>query len=269
MKKAVCFCLSALLCLALSACGTAGAETKTPSSPAAAAEAAPGPASWEEECTEEEAFSARAAYSATLEILLNTGVLPDGTGLGTFYPPAWDKSAMAKNQFAVCDVDRDGREELILLYNTSTMADMRGYVLAWDAEAEELRTQLHDFPDFTFYESGAAEAGWSHNQGKGGRFWPYNLYRYDAYTDSYVEVGAVDAWDKSLGLQGYPDALDTSGSGFVYYICTNGSFSWDDPLDESVYLAWRYPYVQNSAELEINYLPLTEENIRSLITPAG
>ena len=119
---------------------------------------------------------------------------------------------MAQNQFAVWDVDGDGREELILLYTTT--AGERGFVFDWDEASGELRTQLEEFPLLTFYENGAVMAGWSHNQGKGGDFWPYFLYQYLPETDGYQQVGAVDAWDRALGIEGYPDQVDRSGTGF-------------------------------------------------------
>lgn len=146
-----------------------------------------------------------------------------------------------KNRFSVCDVDGDGREELILLYTTTIVAGERGFVYDWDEATGELRKQLEEFPLLTFYDNGAVMAGWSHNQGNGGSFWPYFLYQYLPETDSYQQVGAVDAWDKALGLEGYPDEVDASKTGFVYYITTEGDITWDHPVDASQYQAWLAP----------------------------
>ncbi len=96
----------------------------------------------------------------------------------------------------------------------------------WDEGSGELRTQLEEFPLLTFYENGAVMAGWSHNQGKGGDFWPYFLYQYLPETDGYQQVGAVDAWDRALGIEGYPDQVDRSGTGFVYYIYGDLAAEW-------------------------------------------
>ena len=182
---------------------------------------------------------------------------------------------MAQNRFSVCDVDGDGREELILLYTTTIVAGERGFVYDWDEATGELRKQLEEFPLLTFYDNGAVMAGWSHNQGNGGSFWPYFLYQYLPETDSYQQVGAVDAWDKALGLEGYPDEVDASKTGFVYYITTEGDITWDHPVDASQYQAWLAPYLGEARELSIPYVELTAENgfrltpeqLKAAITP--
>jgi hypothetical protein len=49
--------------------------------------------------------------------LLDHNILPDGTDYSNGYIGSIeDRERMAQNQFAVWDVDGDGREELILLY---------------------------------------------------------------------------------------------------------------------------------------------------------
>ena len=203
----------------------------------------------------EENAAASAAFSAALETLLEDHVLPDGTAA---------EGDLSADRFAVCDVDGDGAEELILLHEADIMAGQTAYVWGWNEESGALYVQLTEFPDLTFYESGAVQAGWSHNQGKGGSFWPYTLYRYDAYRDLYTEVGSVDAWDQSQFPEDYPAASDPSGSGFVYYITTCGAFSWDDPVDASIYLGWRYPYVRDGRTLAPEYLPLDAEHVHLL-----
>ena len=216
----------------------------------------------------EENAPARAAYGAALNKLLDTGVLPDGTGdSGGYIGSIREREAMAENQFSVWDVDGDGREELILLYTTTIVAGERGFVYDWDEATGELRKQLEEFPLLTFYDNGAVMAGWSHNQGKGGSFWPYFLYQYLPESDSYQQVGAVDAWDKALGLEGYPDEVDASKTGFVYYITTEGDITWDHPVDASQYQAWLAPYLGEARELSIPYVELTAEQIQMLQTP--
>lgn len=251
------------LTLALTACGGgAGVPSSPPTEPATAATPAPVPEPVVLEMgpfTEANA-GARRAYAAALERVVRELVLPDGSDYsGGEYPN------MEENQFAVCDVDGDGEEELILLYTTTMTAGHRGYVCSWEEETGELDIQLMDYPLFTFYESGAVQGGWSHNQGKGGSFWPYDLYRYDASLDAYVDVGSVDAWDASLISEGYPADADVSGSGFVYYIETDSSIDWEEPLDASIYEAWRYVYVRDGREIQPEYLALTEENIQRLL----
>lgn len=204
--------------------------------------------------------NARQAYASALERMLQEHILPDGTSMGLA-----SEYDMADNRFSICDVDGDGAEELILLYNSIMVAGMRGYVFSWNGETGELGVQLETSPKLTFYESGAVQSDTLHNQQLAGRdFWPYSLYRYDAYLDTYMDVGFVHAWGKEALPNGYPEQADKSGTGFVYYIATNGGDS-DEPLDASIYEAWRYVYVRDSAEIQLEYQALTEENIQALL----
>ena len=142
---------------------------------------------------------ARTAYGAALNKLLDTGVLPDGTGdSGGYTGSIEDRERMAQNRFSVCDVDGDGREELILLYTTTITAGERGFVYCLGGGRQV--GSFASWRPIPFSPSIRAvrwRAGWSHNQGKGGSFWPYDLYRYDSFLDVYVDVGSVDAWDES------------------------------------------------------------------------
>ena len=202
----------------------------------------------------------REAFAAVLERLLQEHILPDGTALGLL--EGYD---MADNRFAVCDVDGDGERELILIYESTMVAGRRGYVFSWNGETGEVGVQLETSPELTFYESGAVQSDSQHNQQLISRdFWPYDLYRYDGNLDTYVDVGSVHAWGKEALHNGYPEEADKSGTGFVYYIAANGG-DGDEPLDASVYEAWRYVYVRDSQEIQLEYLALTEENIRSIL----
>lgn len=240
--------------LLTSACGQAPEAAGDPA--ADAPEETPEAVSMELAPATAENADARAAFADALEGILEDHVLPDGTALA--------EGDLSADRFAVCDVDGDGGEELIWLHESDSMAGQAAYVWGWAEDAGTLNVQLTEFPDLTFYQSGAVQAGWSHNQGKGGGFWPYTLYRYDGYRDCYTEAGSVDAWDRSQFPEDYPAASDTSGSGFVYYISTCGDFSWDDPVDEAIYQGWRYPYVRGGVTLAPEYLPLDAGHIALL-----
>lgn len=205
---------------------------------------------WDSEGTHDR--DTRRLYAATLRNLLYGGIRPDGTTA--------DFPAGASSQFAVCDVDGDGREELVLLLSSGTMADMAGYILD-DADGT-IRVRLEAFPDFAFYSNGAVKALWSHNQGLG-EMWPYDLYEYHPDTDSYEQVGTVDSWNKRNREEDFPDDVDTGGAGVVYYVNTD-RYSGGRPIDQEAYLAWLEPYLGGAAEQSIPYQPLTEENIAAL-----
>lgn len=199
-------------------------------------------------------MAAQKVYAAALRNLLYSGILPDGTSV---VYPAGDSS-----QFTISDVDGDGMEELVLLYNTGVTAGMRGYIIGYDAENEIIHIELAEFPDFRFYSNGAVKALWSHNQGDG-EMWPYELYEYRPDTDSYEWVGTVDSWNKSYREKGFPDDVDTSGTGVVYYVNVD-RYSGGQPISEEDYLAWMKPYLNGASELSITYQPLSEENIATV-----
>ena len=205
-----------------------------------------------------------AAYAAALEEIYTNHTFPGGKDFG--YDEFYD---MSENKFAIYDIDSDGKKELIVLYTTTYMAGMTGTVYAYDSASGTLREELQEFPSLTFYDNGAVEAEWSHNQGLAGDFWPYTVYNYNPGTDTYEQTAMVDAWDKSLREEDYegnpfPDDIDADGDGLVYYIMPGGTYEKNTPVDFDAYTKWRESSIGQAQPLEIPYLELTEENIKKL-----
>lgn len=194
-------------------------------------------------------------YAAILKNLLYSNVLPDGTASGL---------QGGSSQFAVCDVDGDGKEELVLLYDPGVTAGMAGYVIGYDRESGTTHIQLAEYPMFEFLANGNLKALDSHNQ-TDGDMWPYSLYRYLPKDDSYEYVGHVHAADRKRlekHPEEYPAEVDISGTGTVYYVSEDG---WGTvPIDEADYLAWLAENRGDCGMLEISYLPLTEEAVLSM-----
>lgn len=207
----------------------------------------------------------RTAFADALDTLLNYHTFPDGT----LYDPF--EGDMSLDSFAVQDVDRDGQQELLLSCSNTYMAGMCIYVLAYDDESGSLRTQLLEFPALTFYDNGVVRANASHNQGMGGDFWPYSLYRYNAQTDSYEMIAMVDAWDRSFGETNpfyndmpYPADVDVSDIGFVYYIMPPRSTDYSHPVDQSDYQTWLDSQLDGGQEQSIAWQNFTAANIQAL-----
>lgn len=216
----------------------------------------------------DEKTAMRNAFADALEKLIENHTLPDGTDLGFN-----EGDDMANNQFSVFDIDQDGKEELIIMYGTTYSAGMVGTVLAYDGDTGKLKTELLEYPLLTFYDNGAVQAEWSHNQGLGGNFWPYTVYQYDSATDTYVSVGSVDAWDNNFAetdSQGnpYPSEVDNSDIGFVYYIRTAGQTDTPEPVDLIDFKEWFNTYIGVAGIIDIPYMDLKEDNI-SLIRDAS
>ena len=236
-------------------------EEPDPSLPEAEEPEIPGSAA---PSTPSSAAPMRVAYAAALEDLAQNHLLPSGQDCGFI-----DGCDISANQFAVYDLDADGREELLILYTSTYTAGMTGAVYDYDRETGLLREQFCQFPLLTFYDNGMVRADWSHNQGAAGdALWPYTLWRWDPETDSYSAVGMVDAWDKSLHEvydgRDFPDEADLDGDGVVYYLMEYGDYSLESPVDGEQYGQWRDSFLDGAAELELPLLNLTAENIAAL-----
>ncbi len=241
MKKCILFILVIGLCTALAAC------TKNQAT---------------EDEKKEEVSNTRNAYYTALEEMIKNHTLPDGVSFEVN-----PQNPVGGNKFSIYDVDQDGKEELILMYNDTYSAEMKGYVFAYDAKEKELKTEFSEFPSLTFYDNGVIKVEWSHNQGLAGdQFWPYTLYRYDSASERYQLIGMVDAWDKSFSERDsqnnpFPSGADTSSTGVVYYIMKDETYDNTHPVDVSEYKNWLDKQIGSAAELPIQYLDLTEENL--------
>ena len=212
--------------------------------------------------------SAREAYAALLTDLVQDGLSPEGGTLDVDLSYL-DEVDPPLNSFTVSDVDGDGQEELILLIIGEMHAGYRGYVLSYDPASGAVGIALSGYPSLTFYGTGAVTEDWSYNQGLGGRFWPYTIYTYDAQTDTYRTEGWVDAWDRQIwennpDFAPFPDELDTSGTGFLYFITDARTGEETGPVDASVYEAWRDQYLDVDGVLPLTWHALSEENIQAL-----
>lgn len=214
------------------------------------------------------------AYREALENVLYDKIFPDGAECGV--PGTEDGPG---NYFAVFDIDGDGREELLIQYTTASMAGMREAVYDYDAETGTMREELSEFPLVTYYENGAVEVGWSHNQGlnafSSDEFWPYNLYRYDSAADTYVILGMVDAWDRAVSEKNYagesfPDEADEDGDGILYSVMGNMDTleaydALDTMVDGPALAELQEDYRGGGAQITVPWQALTAENIHGAL----
>lgn len=256
--------LSGLLLGNLSACSAPNRGIYT-SPPGTAAD--PDPAAG----TESVSGDALSAYAAVLRQVRDTQTLPDGTELECLWDgDDIDLVSLEMNDFALFDVDGDGREELVLNWVNAGIANMMELVYGYDAASGAVREELREFPGVVFYDNGTAEAPWSHNQGNAGSsLWPYSVYQYSAETDSYAMTGAADAWDESYReTDAFPKDVDADGDGVVYFLLSADANQWSDgygsPVDGPDYKNWRGFCFGESRALKLPWLPLTEENILKL-----
>ena len=207
----------------------------------------------------EYATKADAAYKEAVEKLVNDKVFPDGKETGF----AEDNSfgTMDENQYAIADVDGDGKDELILSYVTAPVAGESEQVYGYDEATGALTLELSEFPEVTYYTNGIAEVAWSHNQGWAGeRLWPYSLLFYNADQDAYELRYSIDAWDKTLSAQDadgnpYPSDIDTNDDGYVVMLTEGDKTQYISAED---YETWRKDTLGNAQKIEVEYKPVTE-----------
>ncbi len=203
-------------------------------------------------------------YKSVLKGVYEDHVFPDGQACDLF-----ENTDISQNQFAVYDIDQDGKDELILIYSTACMAGMVELIYDFDNNAKIANEEFREFPAITYYNNNIIQAEWSHNQGLSADFWPFTLYQYNSKSDSYDKVAMVDAWERSLSEIDYkgnpfPSERDTDGDGIVYYIMKDGGYELDNLVDGAKYEQWRDSYLNNANEVNIPFVNLTEDNINNI-----
>lgn len=200
--------------------------------------------------------SRKEAYYCVLNDMLERGRFPDGDFAGCSF--IGDK--MSDNEFAVCDVDEDGQEELVIVFTTSITAGMQARVYDFDEDTGRLVEQWIAGCSTRFFENGFVMEDSSRN-GSGGSLWPYRLYRYDGSDYDYI-AWVYSRYSEFCEGEGYRYEEDTSGTGTVYFIddAPEGSDYEPPPVDVTEYESWLEGVMDGSEEIVLEYYPLTKEN---------
>lgn len=206
------------------------------------------------------AAQARFEYANAMSIVLGLNRMPDGSEV---MPEDWGGD-MAKNRFAIYDVDGDGAEELLISVEDSYMAGMRTMIYCLD-ENFQLKEELGIFPGAEYYAGGLVRAYASHNQTHG-VLWPYSLYRYDPVQNVYVQLASVYGWDKEYGDTDYngdpfPTAADRNGNGSVASLQDAEGQRW---IDDAELSAWEAEQFGGREPLVIPWQAITRENVDAL-----
>lgn len=224
---------------------------------------------------EQERALIRQRYAEALSEMIDTYQLPEGDIIAN--ASEWNVD-MNDNHYAICDVDGDGREELIISYATGSMADMFEAVYGYDPEKDTLTQELKVFPWVEYYDNGMLLAYASHNHSYGD-FWPVGLYRYDADQNMYVQIAYVDTWDKnawesiydyeSETQKPFPAELDTDEDGILYNIREGDpeDYIWSYQCyryNEEDYQKWYASYMQGAKKLMLEYQAISCENVNNI-----
>lgn len=184
--------------------------------------------------------------------------------------PDWDYNTDVYIDFAVYDIDSDGRDELLVTFDNRS-------VFVYDHNVDgNLVEQFSGYINSDFYENGAVRVYSAHNQTHSLEIHPFQMYKYNAETDSYDLFGSVRGIDKDVvdminkekekvgrtDFLEYPSEYDTSSSGTVYYIR-----SGDDteiPMGVTEYNEYYRQFTENTDIIDIPFIELTEENIENV-----
>ena len=211
-------------------------------------------------------------YSEVLMQILTDRTDPDGR----YFDDGSQGVDFSRNCFAITDIDGDGRDELIFNFNDTYMAAMREIVYDYDEENDILRTELDDvFPFTTYYSNGYVKEDASHNhtcdpETRG--IWPYSLYEYDEATDSYINIGYVQCWDKLVFPTNYedeafPDEFDADGDNLLFFVGYYSNETEDVEytyMDHEEFEAWEQTMFPDEYKIDIEYHHMTEEEIESI-----
>ena len=208
------------------------------------------------------------AYMKTAKAFVEDHKLPDGEEI----MPDDVTEDFNENQLALCDVDGDGEPELLINFQTGTMASMLLYACGFDEKTGKVTVKYLGNPASEFFDNGSAKSPALHNQGLGGEFWPYGMLKYDPKKGEYEYMGDVDAWSKEAfpeDFEGrpYPADVDKTGDGFVYYISDEhfkDAKGMETPVDTPVYEAWDASYIGGANPIEITWVSADAKGLKAL-----
>ncbi|SFG53942.1 hypothetical protein SAMN04487761_12519 [Lachnospiraceae bacterium C7] len=171
------------------------------------------------------------------------------------------------NEFAITDINGDGKKDLILVYNTASEIGVFGKVYGYDEKTNSLKSKVVCGPNMHFYENGALRDELPKSENASEKvIWPFGLWKYDKTKDEYEKIAYVSARNSEEGelgsedLEEFPTDIDADGNGIVYKI------SEDDEnyhyLDDKGYNEWINSYLGSGKEKKIDYSKLTAENIK-------
>lgn len=203
----------------------------------------------------------RDKYAAILSEFIYEYSLPDMEVL----IPIGDEYNIQNNQYAITDIDCDGREELIISYTETGMAGMLEVIYDYDPDTELLKREFMDFPMLSYYDNDIIIAYASHDYSMGNGFIPFTLYEYNEKNDEYEQIGNVDTWSKetsdSYKGRPFPDGLDTDHDGVLYNIQqgNNESYEFEDyKYNLADYEEWYDSHMAGASEIEIEYKTLEQ-----------
>ena len=172
-----------------------------------------------------------------------------------------DSMGIEEDQFAIADIDQDGKEELVIRF-TNTHYGLNMYTGIWelnDAGTVEPQQNVNESCDF--YRNGMMVEYASHNHTYGFTVWPSEIYQFDAATGQYQPFASISSADAEMDTEGiqYSAEKDTDGDGILYFFVMEGQA--EIPLTEVEYRNYCDQYIPESEKIELDWKNLSQANI--------
>ena len=180
-----------------------------------------------------------------------------------YYKPD-DIYKVYENEFAIADINSDGKNELITSFSSTITA-------AWCSKIWKINNSNKNVYEYgslginpEFYSNGVAKQKNSHNQGPSRSIWPYGLYKYDKSKEKYVYFASAYCVDKEVDKTGeYSPSKDKDNDGTIYYFCEKSSKN-NPPLTKAEYDTYVNKYIPSSKRIPISWKKLTLSNIKAV-----
>lgn len=156
------------------------------------------------------------------------------------------------HHFAVTDINNDGIDELIVRFYPSTIAYQ--YMAVWTYDRNMGRVKMLGIynVETSFYKTGYAKEGWSHNQGMSYPLWPYTIVSTDSDNGFTVDVQSYTSGESyySEEFEALPDA---DNDGVIYIVEYNNDLNYI-PLTYSEYRAFEDKYIPANMLIELGHV---------------
>lgn len=198
-------------------------------------------------------------YAASLITLINEQSLPSGEIVKYISDPEINPL-----QFAICDINKDGKEELLLHLPYETCEESGHFIYTENVENTGLEDLCRFNKDTVYYETGFIKEPVSYGEYLSTTFNPYDIRMWDA--GGFLDAGRVEAWEKAympndFSGKAFPDNVDIDGNGMVYFISGELGIDYDNPVDDEAYREYEKQFFDDGKEISVPWHELTIENV--------
>ena len=174
----------------------------------------------------------------------------------------------AGNHLAIFDANADGKPELVIMFETTHRAAATGYIYGFDEKTKNVVELLDGYPVFEFFDNGSVKIGDRHAPTLSDEFW---LAAYDrkkgAYETGFVRVWDKEDWPEDLEGNSFPDKIDKTGDGFVYFIDDENfkdGKGLETPVDTPIYKKWFARYLGDAKSFEPQWTSADAKGLKAL-----